>query len=56
MPEGLQERFSGIRIANINLELTDEETKKFVIENLNDEIKDSDIEILRDHKKITATV
>ena len=56
MPEGLQERFSGIRIANINLELTDEETKKFVIENLNDEIKGSDIEILRDHKKITATV
>ena len=50
------ERIVGLTIANISLEVEDEAIKKFVIENVSEEIEDGNINIIRDQRKAVATV
>ena len=50
------ERFVGITIANISNEVEDEEIKKFLFENVSEEIEDGNIHIIRDKRKAVVTV
>ena len=51
-----EERFVGMTIANINLEISDEDILKFIAENVKEEISDKNIDIIRDKKKAVATI
>ena len=54
--EELEERFVGMTIANISLDVSDEDVKKFVAEYVSENIDDTEIGLVRDNKKITVTI
>ena len=54
--EEIEERFVGMSIANMNLDLTDANVKKFVADYVSDKIDEKDIDIVRDQRKITVTI
>lgn len=51
-----EERFVGMTIANINIELSDDQVKKFVADNVSDKIEEEQIKINRDKRKIIVTI
>jgi hypothetical protein len=54
--EADEERFVGLTIANINLEVSDEDIKKFVSENVSKDLDEKSIDIIRDKTKAVVTI
>ena len=56
LTEDLEERFVGMTIANINLDISDEDIMQFVRDYVSDEIDEEQVDIVRDKKKGTVTI
>ena len=54
--EDVMEKFVGMTIANINLEVSDENVKKFISEYVSEEIDEKEIDVVRDQRKVTVTI
>ena len=54
--ETLEERFVGMSIANISLEISDEEVKEFILEYVSSELEPDNINIVRDKNKSVVTI
>ena len=54
--EDIEDKFVGMTIANISLECTDEEVRKFIADNVSDDLDEEQLDIVRDMRKTVVTI
>ena len=52
----IEDKFVGMTIANISLECTDEEVRKFIADNVSDDLDEEELDIVRDMRKTVVTI